>query len=115
VDVLSCSDARLPRGVIADRVVVEKQAGRLTLFKNGEALKSYAVALGWSPGKKERRGDRRSPEGRYKIIGRHAESRYYLALRLSYPNASDNRHAREQGRSPGGDILIHGLPRTWAG
>jgi murein L,D-transpeptidase YafK len=112
--ILSNFDAALPPGVTADRVVIEKQAGRLTLFKNGKALKSYTVALGWSPGKKERQGDRRTPEGRYKIIGRHAESRYYLALRLSYPNASDNRRAREQGRSPGGDIMIHGLPPAWS-
>jgi len=113
-NVLFRFDAALPPGVRADRVVIEKQAGRLTLFKNGEALKSYAVALGWSPGKKERQGDRRTPEGRYKVIGRHAESRYYLAFRLSYPNASDTKRAWEQGRSPGGDIMIHGLPPAWS-
>ncbi|HEY6838715.1 MAG TPA: L,D-transpeptidase family protein, partial [Geobacteraceae bacterium] len=35
----------------------------------------------------------------------------YKALHLSYPNAADLAQARRNGTSPGGDIMIHGLPR----
>lgn len=42
--------------------------------------------------------------------GRNPNSRFYLSLRVSYPSAEDRREAAEKGFSPGGDIMIHGLP-----
>jgi len=44
------------------------------------------------------------------IDGRNAGSRYYRSLRISYPNAADRARAARAGRSPGGDIFIHGQP-----
>jgi murein L,D-transpeptidase YafK len=35
-------------------------------------------------------------------------------LHLSYPNADDRARAEKLGKSPGGDIEIHGLPSTFA-
>jgi murein L,D-transpeptidase YafK len=35
---------------------------------------------------------------------------YHKALRISYPNAEDRKRAAKLGVSPGGSILIHGLP-----
>ncbi len=100
----------LPDGAVADQVLVEKSARRLTLLREGKVLKQYHVALGKQPvGDKEQEGDKRTPEGEYKIDWRNAGSRYHLALHISYPDKSDTEQARAKGLSPGGDIMIHGL------
>ncbi|MFX8758819.1 L,D-transpeptidase family protein, partial [Acinetobacter baumannii] len=59
---------------------------------------------------KSREGDRRTPEGAYSIEFKNERSRFYLALRISYPNADDRKAAQQLGVSPGSDIMIHGLP-----
>jgi len=95
----------------ADRILVEKGLGRLTLFSAGRKLKEYHVALGFSPvGPKEREGDGRTPEGIYIIDFHKPDSAFHRALHISYPSAEDNARAAEAGVSPGGDIMIHGLP-----
>ncbi len=111
---LRVADHPLPPGVVADKVVVNKSARGLTLWKKGQLLKSYPVALGRAAGKKVRQGDGRTPEGVYVVTGQLPQSSYYRALHISYPNADDRRRAREGGFPPGGDIMIHGLPRRWA-
>lgn len=102
----------------ADRVLIEKAKRRLTLISNGEAIKSYTIALGKNQtGPKERRGDNKTPEGSYIIESRNRNSGYHLSLRLSYPNEKDKQRARALGVSPGGDIMIHGLKNghAWVG
>jgi murein L,D-transpeptidase YafK len=102
----------------ADRVLVEKQAHRLTLFHRGAVLRAYTVALGTGGlGRKERQGDRLVPEGEYTIDGRNAASAFHRALHVSYPNAEDRARARALGVSPGGDIMIHGIKNGygWVG
>jgi len=108
----------LPRDTIADRVVVEKSARRLTLFQNGRALKTCSVALGRAPiGPKQYEGDQRTPEGIYTIDFHKPDSDYHLALHISYPEQHDIDRAAVQGFSAGSDIMIHGLPngRGWIG
>jgi murein L,D-transpeptidase YafK len=108
----------LPHDAVADRVVVEKSARRLTLLKNGSTLKIYRVALGRAPvGAKEYEGDQRTPEGIYSIDFHKPDSDYHLALHLSYPEQRDIDRAAAQGLSAGSDIMIHGLPngRGWIG
>ncbi|MFL6518820.1 MAG: murein L,D-transpeptidase family protein [Chthoniobacterales bacterium] len=108
----------LPRDAVADRIVVEKGARRLTLFRDGQALKSYSVALGRAPvGAKEYEGDQRTPEGIYKVDFHKPDSDYHLALHISYPEQHDIDRAAVQGLSAGSDIMIHGLPngRGWIG
>ena len=94
----------------ADKVVVIKNEKLLLLLRDGKILKSYRVAIGRKPGRRVRQGDNRTPEGRYVIDGRNPGSIYYKALHISYPNASDVSNARKLGVSPGGEVLIHGLP-----
>lgn len=97
----------------ADLVVVRKAERRLSLYQAGRELKSYRISLGLSPmGHKEREGDFRTPEGRYLLTRRNASSEFFLALQVSYPNAQDLSLARRQGWSPGGLIMIHGLPNV---
>lgn len=83
----------------------------MELYENGKLLKSYHVSLGKNPlGHKEKEGDKKTPEGLYIINGRNPSSKYHLSLRISYPNERDKLNAENQGFSPGGDIMIHGLP-----
>jgi murein L,D-transpeptidase YafK len=108
----------LPRDAIADRILVEKSARRLTLFQKGRALKIYSVALGHAPeGAKEYEGDQRTPEGIYSIDFHKRDSDYHLALHVSYPEQRDIDRAAVEGLSAGSDIMIHGLPngRGWLG
>ena len=108
----------LPHDAVADRILVEKAARRLTLLQNGRALKSYSVALGRAPvGAKEFEGDQRTPEGIYTVDFHKADSDYHLALHISYPEQHDIDRAAAQGLSAGTDIMIHGLPngRGWIG
>jgi murein L,D-transpeptidase YafK len=108
----------LPRDAVADRILVEKSVRRLTLLRNGSALKTYRVALGRAPvGAKEYEGDQRTPEGIYSIDFHKPDSDYHLALHVSYPEQRDIDRAAAQGLSAGSDIMIHGLPngRGWIG
>lgn len=103
---------------LADRLVVNKSKRELLLYKGQAVIRSYRVALGRQPvGPKLREGDKRTPEGTYTISAKYAQSAFHRALRISYPSAADRERARRQGVSPGGDILIHGLPngRGWLG
>ena len=102
----------LPRDVVADRIVVDKSDRTLSLLSGTRVLKTYHVAFGRRPqGRKDFEGDDRTPEGRYVIDRRNVNSKYHLALHVSYPNADDVRRARAAGRSAGGDIMIHGMRR----
>ncbi len=60
-------------------------------------------------GPKLREGDRQVPEGLYNIEALNPNSRFYVSLRLNYPNAWDQARAADDGRNePGSDIYIHG-------
>jgi murein L,D-transpeptidase YafK len=100
----------LPTGTTIDRIVVEKAARKLSIFREGQRLKTYRVALGRNPiGPKEKEGDMKTPEGIYKIDSRNAQSSFHLALHISYPSVDDSAHAAESGVSAGFDIMLHGI------
>ncbi len=102
--------SKTPMGLV-DSIVVEKRARRLTLFRDGKPSQTYLVALGGNPvGDKLRAGDRRTPEGLFYIDARQPNSRYHLALHISYPDAAHRARSANVGAEPGGDIMIHGLP-----
>jgi murein L,D-transpeptidase YafK len=108
----------VPSETTIDRIVVEKAARKLSIFRDGRQLKTYRVALGRSPiGPKEKEGDMKTPEGIYKIDSRNSQSSFHLALHISYPSANDNARAAERGVSAGFDIMIHGIAngRGWIG
>jgi murein L,D-transpeptidase YafK len=105
-----CKD--LPR---ADQILIKKSERTLTLLREGKVLKTYKVALGGQPvGAKTQKGDNKTPEGLYTIDARNQHSQFHLALHVSYPSAADRERARKLGVNPGGDIMIHGLPKQWA-
>lgn len=93
----------------ADLVLVVKSERRLYLKRGGEVMKSYHVAFGANPsGHKQQEGDERTPEGRYVLDYKKADSAFYKAIHISYPNEEDRRRAKAAGVSPGGFIMIHG-------
>ena len=95
----------------ADYVLVDKSDRKLYLLKAGRVLREVDVSLGLVPtGPKQREGDFRTPEGKYFLDARNADSDFFLSIHVSYPDESDRVRARAQGIDPGGQIMIHGLP-----
>jgi len=103
--------------LIADYLLVDKSDRTLIAYSAGRPIKAYyGIRFGDAPmGHKRFEGDERTPEGVYTIDTRNPNSSYHLSLRISYPNAADRAHAAQYGRSPGGDIFIHGQPNGYGG
>ncbi len=103
-----------PRPLI-DHILVEKSKRAMTLYSRGSAVRRIeGLQLGDAPvGAKRFQGDERTPEGRYRIDARNPQSAYHLSLRISYPDERDRAFAVAAGRSPGGDIFVHGQPNGW--
>lgn len=96
---------------IADKVIIEKAARKLYLLQDGEVFRTFDIALGIMPvGDKEREGDFKTPEGKYRLDLRNPDSDYFLSIRVSYPDNEDLADARQRGVNPGGSIMIHGQP-----
>ncbi len=128
---------RLRDGRLADaRLLLNKAQRRLELWVKRRMVKAYRIQLGANPtGRKTRRGDQRTPEGKY-IICDLTPSTYCESLWISYPNLDDARdglragvittaqydaivRAQEQGKCPpqdtalGGYLWLHGqLPEN---
>jgi len=103
-------DIALPRGTLAEKIVVEKSKRKLTLFAGDKVLKEYRISLGKQPiGPKEREGDNKTPEGCYIIDFHKRDSNYHRALHITYPDRNALERAGSLGVSPGKDIMIHGL------
>ncbi len=99
----------------ADKILVEKSKRKLYLLRRDTIIATYSISLGEHPkGHKTQEGDEKTPEGKYTIDYRNSKSSYHLSLHISYPNQVDKDQAAKRGVSPGGDIMIHGLPKKWA-
>ncbi|MEQ8896109.1 MAG: L,D-transpeptidase family protein [Roseovarius sp.] len=99
-----------------DRIEIDKAQRILTVFRNGEALRTYPIGLGRAPeGPKTQQGDSRTPEGTFRIDRRNPNSKYNLSLGIDYPQTQHVAQARARGVSPGGDIFIHGQPNAVKG
>ncbi len=106
-------NGRIYSGPQITQMLLHKDRRKLYLLHEEEVLKSYRVRLGFNPsGHKLEQGDGRTPEGLYHIDRRNYKSSFYLSLGISYPNSRDIARSRLAGVSPGGDIFIHGGPRS---
>jgi hypothetical protein len=116
---------------------VTKSRYRLDVFRNGDLLKVYPVALGGCPeGHKTRQGDERTPEGEYLLIPHHPSPSFGGCFYICYPNHLDAQNAKSEGRIDestlnsiknslntgkmpphntvlGGLILLHGTKQRW--
>ena len=107
----ACSSSKFKRynGPEVTYVVVNKSQRRMMLLHHNRVLEDYRIKLGFAPvGHKAFEGDGRTPEGLYRIDRRNPNSRFHLSVGIDYPNARDIETARAMGKSPGGDIFIHG-------
>ena len=98
-------------GTEVTQIQIYKAQRIMYLLHENKVLKSYRIGLGGQPvGDKQFEGDQKTPEGGYVITHRNPNSTYHLSLGISYPNPADRAFAAAAGRSPGGDIFIHGGP-----
>jgi murein L,D-transpeptidase YafK len=110
--------AQAPTPQKADSILILKKDHVMELLVDGKVIRTYKVALGRGGlAAKEREGDGRTPEGHYVIDSKVAASHYHKALHISYPNSEDTQRAEKMGVSPGGAVMIHGLPNGmgWLG
>jgi len=98
-------------------IVINKLRRQLLLYKSGVMVSTYPIGLGFNPiGDKLYAGDRATPEGRYQVVSKLPNSKYYRALLINYPNADDQQRFAEAKRKKlipanariGGLIEIHG-------
>ena len=118
------------------RVIVVKSTGKLYLFDSETLIRSYPFVLGPEPvGQKERAGDGRTPEGRFRVCAKNSRSANHRFLGISYPDreaagrglqsglissgeAQAISDAHDQGRCPswttalGGALGLHGSSGT---
>lgn len=101
-----------PRYATVDYLIVDKSERLMVAYAGGQPVKAWrGLQFGDAPqGHKQFEGDERTPEGRYVIEGRNPGSKFHLSMKVSYPNAQDRAFAQAYGRSPGGDIFLHGQP-----
>ena len=97
-----------------DRVLVDKSAKKLWLMRDGERLYEADISLGKNPvGQKQREGDQRTPEGRYRLDWRDAGTEFHRAILVSYPGKVDLARGAATGVPMGGEIMIHGQKYFW--
>ncbi|MGB7294078.1 MAG: L,D-transpeptidase family protein [Candidatus Aminicenantales bacterium] len=98
-------------------ILVNKLERTLTLLKKGKAVAVFEIGLGkYGLTHKLFAGDEATPEGRYRVIKKNANSRYHKALLIDYPNEEDRKRfslAKKKNlisarASIGGLIEIHG-------
>lgn len=95
-------------------LLVDKSQRLMVAYAGGQPVKAWrGLQFGDQPqGHKRFEGDERTPEVRYVIEGRNPGSAYHLSLKVSYPSSADRAYAAQFGRSPGGDIFLHGQPNA---
>jgi murein L,D-transpeptidase YafK len=85
------------------RVVIDKSDYELTLYEDGEWVARYPVVFGSADqGDKRMEGDRRTPEGVFRITYKKPHREWGCFLLLDYPNAESV--SRFQRRKKSGDI-----------
>ena len=89
------------------KIVVDKSAKTMQLLDvNDCVVKQYEVRVGYNKGPKQCEGDKKTPEGTYKIKDKR-DSKYVRFLELDYPRPKDLVKAEELGCNPGNAIGIH--------
>ncbi|HSC53889.1 MAG TPA: L,D-transpeptidase [Phnomibacter sp.] len=100
-------------------VVVDKSENTITLYNATDWLVQWPCTFGNNDiSDKLYQGDRRTPEGRFKITSKYPHKKWNKFMRLDYPTKTDYEkfeQRKQQGIIPagakiGGDIGIHG---TW--
>ena len=78
-------------------LTIDKSEHTLTMYNGEEEIAIYSIGIGKKSGAKEKEGDKKTPEGDYYVCTRNDQSKFHLALGLSYPNAQDAQRGYEAG------------------
>jgi len=101
-------------------IVIEKSKYKLTVYYQNQPIKSYAIVLGANPkDDKLRQGDKRTPEGIFRVKELYYHSEWSKFILLDYPNQDSWRkflQAKARGEVKanddiGGEIGIHGVKK----
>lgn len=88
------------------KITVYKAKRLLTAEESGREVHRCAIQLGKEPvGHKRAEGDGKTPEGRYYVCTKNAQSKFHLALGVSYPAPEDARAALREGRISAEQLL----------
>jgi murein L,D-transpeptidase YafK len=105
-----------PSSIDADKVflLVDKSEYRMYLYEDVTLIKIYKVVFGNKDmSDKVMQGDRRTPEGTFRILSKRIDNRWNRFMLLDYPNAASYEKSRSRGLSAkadiGGGIGIHGV------
>ncbi|OGL46222.1 MAG: hypothetical protein A2149_03495 [Candidatus Schekmanbacteria bacterium RBG_16_38_11] len=84
------NEAPLDKEKADTKVLIYKSLKKIEVYKNNLLKLSHAVILSpyWK-GKKQVRGDKKTPEGKYYICCKKNISKYNYFLGISYPNDAD--------------------------
>jgi len=90
-----------------EKILIEKSKKKMTLLDcKGDVVETYTVRTGLNKGPKQCEGDKKTPEGIYKIKDKR-DSKYVRFLEIDYPRAKDIKRAKELGCNPGNAVGIH--------
>ncbi|SHO81085.1 ErfK/YbiS/YcfS/YnhG family protein [hydrothermal vent metagenome] len=101
----------LDKANLIDEIRVYKASRSMELYKDGKVVYRFKVSLGKNPkGHKLKQGDFKTPIGRYKIVGKKCDSKYFRSISISYPDKEDIDRGRKNGVNVGAGITIHAQP-----
>jgi murein L,D-transpeptidase YafK len=101
------------------QVKVFKSDYKLEVWDSEKALRSYKIVLGGNPtGQKLMEGDRKTPEGTFKVRNLYPHAKWSKFIWFDYPNEQselNHAQAKADGTLPakasiGGEVGIHGVP-----
>jgi hypothetical protein len=79
-------------------IEVRKSERTLVAECAGGGRLAFPIALSREPGAKRARGDRRTPEGQYRIAAAARPSRFHRFIPIDYPSLADAERALGEGR-----------------
>ena len=105
------TSSELDMANIIDEIKVYKSIRIMELYKDGKVVYRFKISLGKNPkGHKLLQGDFKTPIGRYKILHKKCDAKYFRSILISYPNKDDIAEAKKSGVKIGGGITIHSQP-----
>jgi murein L,D-transpeptidase YafK len=85
----------------ATLIVVDKSDHLMYVYAKDKIIATYRVGLGANPvGHKQQEGDKRTPEGRYMLDYKNANSTFFKSIHISYPSKADKTEAKRLGVRP---------------
>jgi|GEM_PF-1953324 len=100
-------------------IKIDKSDYKLSVYADGNLIKEYPVVFGKDPnGDKLMQGDKRTPEGEFKVRDFYPHDKWQKFVWINYPTQESyqkHKQAKAKGQIPadasiGGSIGIHGVP-----